>query len=409
MTPRPLPDRRSMGLPLQRLKGWVCIWRTAVGTTGPCSVRLADLCRGDEVSRWWWALAGRAGAAGDVAVAGGAAVRRGRGAGGGGDPAAGEHEVGLSVAAALACRRRGGAGFDGPGRGQLPAVRRPASTAARGAGARAGRARLGRSALDPGADRDGDRPAVPPPLHPARHRVSAAPHGLVAAGPPAPRGRARRGRDRRVAHPDLGEGTRLAASTGAWIVFEDEAGATLRPPKARTWAARGHTPVVAVSGKGGRVSMAALVCYRPGCRGRLFYRIGVHRRRRGERRSFSEDAYAGLIAAAHVQLHAPIILIWDNLNVHLSAVMRAFCEAHSDWLTVFSCRPTPASSTPPRACGRTSSVTWATCLPAPSTSSPPAPRGCSSASSTAPNSSTDSSSASSTAPNSSTDSAPRPA
>jgi DDE superfamily endonuclease len=137
-----------------------------------------------------------------------------------------------------------------------------------------------------------------------------------------------------VAHPDLGEGTRLAASTGAWIVFEDEAGATLRPPKARTWAARGHTPQVAVSGKGGRVSMAALVCYRPGCRARLFYRILVHRRRRGERRSFSEADYAGLIAAAHIQLHAPIILIWDNLNVHRSAVMRRFCDAHSDWLTV---------------------------------------------------------------------------
>ena len=115
-----------------------------------------------------------------------------------------------------------------------------------------------------------------------------------------------------MAHPDLGEGTRLAASTGAWIVFEDEAGATLRPPKARTWAARGHTPVVAVSGKGGRVSMAALVCYRPGHRGRLCYRILVHRRRAGERRSFSEDSYAELIAAAHAQLQAPIILIWDN-------------------------------------------------------------------------------------------------
>ena len=160
------------------------------------------------------------------------------------------------------------------------------------------------------------------------------PHGLVGAGAAAPRGRARRGRDRRMAHPDLGEGTRLAAATGAWIVFEDEAGATLRPPKARTWAARGHTPVVAVSGRGGRVSMAALVCYRPGCRARLFYRIRVHRRRRGERRSFSEDDYAALIAAAHAQLTAPIILIWDNLNVHRSAVMRRFCEAHSDWLTV---------------------------------------------------------------------------
>ena len=29
-----------------------------------------------------------------------------------------------------------------------------------------------------------------------------------------------------------------------------------------------------------------------------------------------EDDYAALIAAAHIQLHAPIILIWDNLNVH---------------------------------------------------------------------------------------------
>ena len=137
-----------------------------------------------------------------------------------------------------------------------------------------------------------------------------------------------------MAHPDLGEGTRLAAASGAWIVFEDEAGASLRPPKARTWAARGHTPQIAVSGRGGRVSMAALVCYRPGSRARLFYRVLVHRRRRGERRSFSETDYAALIAAAHAQLTAPIILIWDNLNVHRSAVMRAYCDAHADWLTV---------------------------------------------------------------------------
>src|SRR3954454_3178160 len=127
--------------------------------------------RGSGGGRWGWWGWGRL--AGDVAVAGGAAVRRGRGAGGGGDPAAGEHEVGLSVAAALACRRRGGAGLDGPGRGQLPARRRPAAPAAHRAGAGTGRARLGRSALDPGPDRHVDRPAVPPPVHPARDRVSA--------------------------------------------------------------------------------------------------------------------------------------------------------------------------------------------------------------------------------------------
>jgi DDE superfamily endonuclease len=137
-----------------------------------------------------------------------------------------------------------------------------------------------------------------------------------------------------VARGDLGEGSMLAAATGPWICFEDEAGQNLRPPKARTWARRGHTPVVRVCGKGsGRVSVAGLVCLRPGARGRLFYRVRVHHGRKGERRSMSEADYAGLIAAAHQNLHAPVILIWDNLNTHISAVMGKFISAHPDWLT----------------------------------------------------------------------------
>ncbi len=133
----------------------------------------------------------------------------------------------------------------------------------------------------------------------------------------------------------LGEGTRLAAATGAWICFEDEAGQTLRPPKARTWGRRGRTPVVSVSGKGsGRVSVAGLACLKTGSPGRFFYRLRVHRGRKGERRSMSEADYAGLIAAAHRTLNAPVILIWDNLNTHRSKVMREFTSAHQDWLTV---------------------------------------------------------------------------
>ncbi len=123
--------------------------------------------------------------------------------------------------------------------------------------------------------------------------------------------------------------------TGSWICFEDEAGQNLRPPKARTWARRGHTPVVAVCGKGsGRVSVAGLVCLKPGARGHLFYRIRIHRGRKGERRSMSEADYAELVTAAHHQLHAPVLLIWDNLNTHVSAVMRVLTSARRDWLTV---------------------------------------------------------------------------
>ena len=137
-----------------------------------------------------------------------------------------------------------------------------------------------------------------------------------------------------MARHHLAEGTRLAAATGAWICFQDEAGHTLRPPKARTWAPRGHTPVIPVSGKGsGRISVAGLVCVKPGSRTRLLYRIKVHRSRKGERRSFAETDYAALLDAAHQYLKAPIVVIWDNLNVHLSTLMRELAAAR-DWLHV---------------------------------------------------------------------------
>ena len=48
----------------------------------------------------------------------------------------------------------------------------------------------------------------------------------------------------------------------------------------------------------------------------------------------SEADYAAQITAAHRQLAAPVNLIWDNLNTHISAVMHTFTGAHPDWLTV---------------------------------------------------------------------------
>ena len=137
-----------------------------------------------------------------------------------------------------------------------------------------------------------------------------------------------------MAGGDLGEGARLAAATGAWICFEDEAGQALKPDKARTWVPRGRTPVIRVSGNSGRLSVAGMACLKAGQPGRFFYRLHVHRRRKGERPSLSEADYAALIAAAHRTLNAPVILVWDNLNTHRSQVMRKFTDAHPDWLTV---------------------------------------------------------------------------
>jgi transposase len=129
-------------------------------------------------------------------------------------------------------------------------------------------------------------------------------------------------------------GKTVAAQRDAWICFEDEAGQTLRPPKVRTWGRRGRTPVIDVSGKGsGRVSIAGLVCIKPDHRSRLIYRTIIHRGRKGERRSFAEADYIALLDAAHQQLGGPIVLVWDNLNTHVSAVMRELIAARN-WLHV---------------------------------------------------------------------------
>jgi len=36
------------------------------------------------------------------------------------------------------------------------------------------------------------------------------------------------------------------------------------------------------------------------------------------------------------QPHAPIVLVWDNVNIHVSAVMRGFVDAHRERLTAYA-------------------------------------------------------------------------
>jgi transposase len=60
-----------------------------------------------------------------------------------------------------------------------------------------------------------------------------------------------------------------------------------------------------------RVSLAALIAVKPGYQPRLIYR--------GH--------------AAHQQLGGPLVVLWDSLNAHVSAVMAKLIAAR-DWLTV---------------------------------------------------------------------------
>jgi len=98
--------------------------------------------------------------------------------------------------------------------------------------------------------------------------------------------------------------------------------------------------VVRVTGSSNkRVSVAALLCIKPGRRPQLIYRVHAARGQSKDRRKgFTETGYARLLDAAHQQLGGPVVIVWDNLNTHVSAAMTELIAAR-DWLTV--CRLPP--------------------------------------------------------------------
>ena len=86
--------------------------------------------------------------------------------------------------------------------------------------------------------------------------------------------------------------------------------------------------VKVTGGHNSRVPLAALIAIKPGCGPRLIHR--VHRARphgKDQRKGLTEAGYAALLDAAHQQLGGPLVLVWDNLNTHLSAAMAELITA----------------------------------------------------------------------------------
>lgn len=104
--------------------------------------------------------------------------------------------------------------------------------------------------------------------------------------------------------------------------------------------------VKVTGGSNKRVSLAALIAIEPGHRPRLIYRVHKSRRRgTGQRKGFTETGCAALLDAAHQQLADPIVVVWDNLNVHISDMMSALI-ATRPWLTVYRLPPYALRTSP---------------------------------------------------------------
>ncbi|MET7703220.1 hypothetical protein [Streptomyces sp. NPDC005485] len=80
-----------------------------------------------------------------------------------------------------------------------------------------------------------------------------------------------------------------------------------------------------------------------GKRSRLIYAVREYRGRKNQPKGFGSRDFRDLLVRARIQLGGPIVLVWDNVRIHLTADLREFFAANTDWLTVFqhSYLPTP--------------------------------------------------------------------
>ncbi len=111
-------------------------------------------------------------------------------------------------------------------------------------------------------------------------------------------------------------------------MFWDESGVSLLPVVRRTWAPRGHTPVIRHHFKWKRMSMAAALCY--GSRGggaSLAFHHQVD--------AYDTDSLIQALGELRGFLGGQkATLLWDGLPAHRSKVVRAWLRRQRSWLVV---------------------------------------------------------------------------
>jgi transposase len=112
------------------------------------------------------------------------------------------------------------------------------------------------------------------------------------------------------------------------IVFWDESGASLLPVTRRTWAPRGHTPVIRHRFKWKRCSMAAALCYGSlggGAALAFHHQVGA----------YDTETLIGALGQLRRALGGQkATLLWDGLPAHRSLAMAAWLRRQRSWLVV---------------------------------------------------------------------------
>src|SRR5450759_2019658 len=126
--------------------------------------------------------------------------------------------------------------------------------------------------------------------------------------------RARRGGDPALEADALAGSKKNAAKQGRIIVFIDESGLSERPTRVRTWAPRGQTPVLQYHFNWTQLSVIAGITFR-----RFYFRLFPG--------AIKGPQIIEFLHALGQQLRTPLLVIWDGLAAHRSALVREYIEA----------------------------------------------------------------------------------
>ncbi len=203
------------------------------------------------------------------------------------------------------------------GRGSWPTIeaeRAAASRVAQGSAARCAIGRLSYRPVDAAACRSADRAALEASVQPEPGLADSDWPGLLLAAPELARPGAQRACHQALEARALAGVKKNAAKQGRLIVFIDESGLSERPTRVKTWAPKGHTPVLQYHFNWHQLSVIA------GISPRGFY-FRCSRAPSKARRSSSSCTPLGR------QIRQPLLVIWDGAPIHRCALVRDYLEA----------------------------------------------------------------------------------
>jgi transposase len=111
----------------------------------------------------------------------------------------------------------------------------------------------------------------------------------------------------------------------AHLVFIDECGFMLAPLLRRTWAPRGHTPVIKIAEPHGRISTIGAITISPSqSRFRFYFHLLP------DNANFRGKSIATFIESLQRRIRKPLIVIWDQIPIHQSYPVDRYLDDHKD-------------------------------------------------------------------------------